>query len=636
MKRERFLFVIKAYLCYVLLFVAAKPVFMLYNSPGRLSFADYAAVVWHGLPMDLSTAGYFSLIPLLAAIFATWVHAGNRELRIFLYCYYALTALTVGVGLCADCAIYRFWDFKLDATVLNYIDAPKDAVASVSAAYVVIAALAVLAVSATLFWLLSLASRRLLEAEPAWRLGGAPPSIALRLLHTLLLIAMGGIMFLLMRGGVGKSTMNVGRAYYSENQFLNHSAVNPVFSFFYSSLKRQDLGNEYLFFPPEEASRLWDEMNAGTPCDTCGPSPAVCRPSPNIVLVLLEGFSAKFIGALGAERDVAPRLSALCREGILFSQCYANSFRTDRGTLSTLSGYPAFPNVSVMKLPGKSRMLPSIAAALKAAGYGTSFLYGGDINFTNMKSYLLSTGFGEVAGDAYFPAEAARSSAWGACDHIVLDTFARQILRKAGGQRPFFAACLTLSSHEPWQVPYHGIEGDQKANAFAYTDSCIGVFVDRLRRSNAWDNMLVILVADHGIAYPEGITEADPTKHHIPLLMIGGVIRQPGVVSKYCTQSDLAATLLGMLQLPHSQFRFSRDILSPRYRNSYAVHTYPGGAEYIDSTGATVLDLASMTPITSVSRTPASARQDSVLRIQKIKAYLQIAIHDLDRLGQHH
>ena len=53
-------------------------------------------------------------------------------------------------------------------------------------------------------------------------------------------------------------------------------------------------------------------------------------------------------------------------------------------------------------MPAKSRVLPSIAGALKGVGYDTEFLYGGDKNFTNMNSYFLATGYNRVLGDADF------------------------------------------------------------------------------------------------------------------------------------------------------------------------------------------------------------------------------------------
>ncbi|MDY5968416.1 MAG: sulfatase-like hydrolase/transferase [Bacteroidales bacterium] len=625
MKKEPFLFVLKAYLSYVLAFLAAKPVFMLLNAPKGISLGDYLGVLWHGLPMDLSTAGYFTLVPLLTTLFDTWVPLRKKGLQIFFGIYFGLTALLVSIGLCVDTVLYGFWGFKLDATVLNYIDSPKDAIASVSFWFIFLGFAAILVVAALLYLLLTKMAS--IKSDHAFR--GKPNAHKWApFLQTFVFLLLGGALFLIIRGGVGRSTMNIGKAFYSNNQFLNHSAVNPIFSFFYSSLKVQNFANEYLFFNGKqlaEESQILFPKEADVASAIPSPDAALLSSAtPNIVLVLLEGFSAKFIGYLGAEKEIAPNLSRLMQEGICFSQCYANSFRTDRGTVAILSGYPAFPNLSVMKLPQKSRALPSLASVLKRAGYHTSFLYGGDINFTNMKSYLLSTGYDNVEGDTYFPVAAAHSNAWGANDHIVLDTFAQQILRATP---PFFATCLTLSSHEPWEVPFGKIIGDKKANAFAYTDSCIGVFVKTLKGAPRWDSTLVVFVADHGVTYPESITEADPSKHHIPLFMIGGVCAQPLVVDKYCTQNDLAATLLSLLGLPHSDFHFSHNVLSPAYTYPYAVHTYSNGIAYIDSTGATVLDLTSMKPVTETP-TP------SLFRINRAKAYLQLAMRDLDKLGR--
>lgn len=625
MRKEPFLFVLKAYVAYVLAFLAAKPIFMLYNAPRGISLGSCFSVLWHGLPLDLSTAGYFALLHLLTAIFATWVPLRKKGLTAFLWIYFGITALLVSIGLCVDTVLYGFWGFKLDATVLNYVDSPKDVVANVSPWFVALGVAAILAVAALLFLLLTKAAG--IKEDSAFRCKpkagkGAP------FLQTFLLLLLGGVLFLFVRGGVGRSTMNIGKAYFSENQFLNHAAVNPVFSFFYSSLKTQDFADEYVFFNDEQLSAyslfLFPEESPVPVTDSSTEHLRFSQTKPNVVLVLLEGFSAKFIGHLGAEKEVAPNLSSLMQEGICFSQCYANSFRTDRGTVAILSGYPAFPNLSVMKLPQKSRALPSLASSLKRAGYHTSFLYGGDINFTNMKSYLLSTGFDKVEGDTHFPVSAAHTNAWGANDNIVLDTFARQILR---APTPFFASCLTLSSHEPWEVPSHKIAGNKKANAFAYTDSCIGVFVSTLKASPRWDSTIIVFVADHGVTYPENITEADPTKHHIPLFIIGGALGQRLAVDKHCTQNDLAATLLSLLGLPHSDYHFSHNVLSPAYVHPFAVHTYSNGITYIDSSGATVFDLTTMKPLTE-SPSP------SPLRINRAKAYLQMAMRDLDQLGR--
>lgn len=623
MKGSSFLLLLRTYLCYVAAFLVAKPLFMLVNAPEGISFIDYLMVLWHGLPLDLATAGYFMIVPLLLLLVACWVRMGKRLFSILFAIYFAITALLISVAICADCVLYGFWSFKLDATVLNYLDSPKDALASVSGWYVVGAVAIIVLVAALLFWALRWSVKPLtktMEEAPA-----TPSRWLHKLWQTLLLVLAGGVIFLLMRGGVGKSTMNIGRVYYSENQFLNHSAVNPLFNFFYSLSKSQDFAKEYHYFDDEESLRIFADLQINTVGDTT--SMQVLRTErPNVVLVLVEGFTAQAIETLGGEAGVTPCFNVLCQEGICFDNCYANSFRTDRGTVSILSGYPAFPSLSVMKMPQKSSALPSLARSLKRGGYSTSFLYGGDINFTNMNSYFLSTGYDEALGEGAFPVAVRTSHAWGVQDHIVLDTFARQIIARSQQTTPFFATCLTLSSHEPWEVPYQRIDNNPKANSLAYTDSCIGVFVNTLKNSAVWDNLLIIFVADHGISYPEGITEDDPTKHHIPLLWIGGAVCDSVHVTDICNQSDLAATLLGAMNLPAGDYHFSRNVLGSGYVYPFAMHSYAGGFAFIDSTGATVYDLNGKR-VTTDSPTP------SEQRLQRGKAYLQGAIADFMTLG---
>jgi phosphoglycerol transferase MdoB-like AlkP superfamily enzyme len=174
-----------------------------------------------------------------------------------------------------------------------------------------------------------------------------------------------------------------------------------------------------------------------------------------------------------------PNLNRLKRKGIWFSHCYGNSFRTDRGTVCALSGYPSFPTTSVMKIPKKAGTLPSIAKTLQKAGYATSYLYGGDINFTNMRSYLIATGWEQLHWKADYTSEEQSSAKWGVRDDITFKTLFDQICATDSTQR-FLMGYSTLSSHEPWDVPIHKYN-DKEKNAFSYLDDCIGKFVSQLK-----------------------------------------------------------------------------------------------------------------------------------------------------------
>jgi phosphoglycerol transferase MdoB-like AlkP superfamily enzyme len=373
--------------------------------------------------------------------------------------------------------------------------------------------------------------------------------------------------------------------YFSQNQFLNHSAVNPVFSFLSSMEKTASYVPDYHFMDDAECNRLLADLY---PTESTAIDTLLTTERPNIVVVLMESAGAIFT-SLEGRGDVMPRLQQLMAEGVSFDSCYANSWRTDRGTVCTYSGYPSFPVSSVMKMPAKSRLLPGLAKTLAAEGYETSYLYGGDVNFTNMRSYLIGSGFERITWKKDFSADEQRTAEWGVRDDITFATLARQIAQYDAQGQKFFIGYSTLSSHQPWDVPLKKMD-DEVLNAFYYLDRCIGTFIDSLRTTPAWENLLIVLLPDHGIDYND-VTVSDPRHDHIPMVWTGGAIRQPRRLRQVCNQTDLPATLLGQMHLPHGDYRYSRDVMSANYRRRVAVHTYNNGIAVVDSTGRAMFDL---------------------------------------------
>lgn len=589
-------------------FVVTKVVFVAYNvGDEHIDLGDVVMVLTHGLPQDLTTASYLAILPWVVCVVSVWKSGrwAQKALSIYAYAMVPLLCLIIVV----DCGLYRFWQFKIDATILNYLDNPKAVIASVSGWYVVIGLCGV----ALLATVVVLAMRRIGK--------GCFPLAAKRLKALVALVLAGGCLFLMIRGGVGRSTMNLGHVYYSSNQFLNHSAVNPAFSLFYSILKYQDYNKLYHYYKDEECDKNFAELAYST--QSVDTEQLLNNQRPNIVLVLMEGLGTAFVEALGGEKNITPNINKLSAEGVSFTRCYANSFRTDRGIVCTLSGYPTFPDLSVMKLTEKAMDLPSIAKSLLAEGYSTSFLYGGDKNFTNANSYLLSTGYEQVMGDEYFPLSVRKTHSWGVTDEIVMDTLCNQIMRQAtASDKPFFITCQTLASHEDWVVPYNRIKNNQKANAMAYLDHCIGQLVDKLRSTDVWQNLLLIFVSDHGISYPKNMNESNIEMSHIPLVWAGGAVARPKQVERICNQTDLVATLLGQLGLKHSEFLFSRDVMSKTYTFPCAIHTFSRGVSFVDSTGVTIEDLNSKRMLTEK---PSANKR----RIQHAHTLLQKTMADL-------
>ena len=581
---------------------------MLYNATTCFALSDYANVIIHGLSLDAATAGYFTALPLLMLLVSVW--ARNFSLHQWMRPYLIVIAIAISIVFVVDTALYTFWGFKLDATVFNYLDSPTEAFASVSVGFILIRLLGIIAVAIFISWfLLRITPKKLNECK-------------MRISTSLILLVMGGGLFIAIRGGVSESTSNIGQVYYSENQFLNHSAVNPCFSLLSSIGKNERFEDMFEFFPEEERATLFNGLYP-TPTDTCT-TLLLNTNRPNVLLIMLEGFGGSFVETLGGTTGTSPNLDRLSREGIFFTQCYANSFRTDRGTLCTLSGYPGLPQTSVMKIPAKSRTLPSIANSLLEAGYVTDFLYGGDINFTNMKSYLLSTGYQQVTADTDFTLQQRTTNAWGVNDDITFDYLYNTIANRTDTTERWFTTFLTLSSHEPFEVPFDRFPNDKIRNSFAYTDHCLGLFIDRLKQLPAWDNLLIICLPDHGILYREGgiNNHNDPRMYHIPMLWIGGAVREALTIDRLTNQTDLPATLLAQLRLPHSDFTFSRNVLSNNYSYPFTFYTYNNALAFRDSSGLTIYS-------NEAERVIIDTPTPSPIRLKRGQAILQTVMDDL-------
>ena len=601
--RQRALYLFKFYVATLFFFVAAKVGFMLYQHGGHnFTFTDMLQVIGHGLSLDLSTSLYIIAVPFLLVAVSLWLRIPKWCFRI----YYVIAAVLLSLAFVADTSLYEFWQFKLDASCLSYLETPTEAMASVSTGYILLRLLCLMILVGGIYWVYDKLT------PPFQRLASKIQKFSASL-ATLLLIP---LIIIGIRGGLDESTTNIGQVYYSQNQFLNHSAVNPVFSFF-ASFEKTATNNVTYHFMEDKAcelivSELYNTKSVGI--DTL-----LTTQQPNIIVILLESCGGQFTEISG-RTDITPNLNRLAHEGIYFTNCYANSWRTDRGTLCTWSGYPSFPTMSVMKMPSKSRSLPNIARTLQQErGYSTHYLYGGDINFTNMRSYLVAGGFSDLTWKDDYTKEEQTSAKWGVRDDITFQTLTEltQTMRQ-----PFLIGYSTLSSHVPWDVPIHHFD-DEVLNAFYYLDQCVGNFIQQLRQSDLWNNTLVIMLPDHGIVYA-GLDESNPLLNHIPMLWVGGVIKQPRRIEQVCNQTDLPATLLGQLGIAHDDYTFSRDVLSVTYKNPFAIHTYDDGYTIIDSASFVNYDFIS-------NRVVSNYGKDRDKLILRAKAILQAASKDLNK-----
>ena len=585
---RKLLTIVATYLTTVVLMALQKPLFLLWyaEQAAEASSAELLGVSLNGLLLDSTVAGYISAIPWLIMLVAEWIAIPDKVMRRVLNTYFVIIALVASLMVAVDFGLFRHWGFRLDSTIIPYLATPKEAAASVTWSDLWPAVLLFVLYAALMItvWRGVVAIYR-----------SAKANLLHRILHTIIWIVVGGLIFLAIRGGTGTSPANVSKVYFSDNMFLNQAATNPIFSFLSSASRSELKEGDYRYFSDEECDSMFELLQA--PQANTDTTAVLNTTRPNVVLIILESFGRTITDEVIDGKEVTPHLNSLKSEGIWFENLFANSYRTDRGTVAIMSGYSTHPKVSIMKYPQKAHTLPAIARSLHAEGYTTTFTYGGDANFTNTISYLYGTGIERVTDQRTLPLNVPLAQ-WGYADDVVCEYFADEVLELASAEKPYFATLLTLSSHEPFDVPYSAFE-NKILNAAAFTDECVGKMIERWKQSPAWEDMLVVLIADHGIAYPEGLQTGELPRQRIPMLWTGGAVKQGGmVVENFSSQADLAATLLRQMGIATDGFKFSKDIFNPAIPH-YGFWTFNNGFGLISQEGYVRYDCTNNTIIES-------------------------------------
>ncbi len=569
--------------------------------------SDYFSVMWHGLPLDFAMAGYLTALPTLILIGTVW--SKGRAMRIAWHAWFVFASLASAIVYVTNIALYGYWGFPLDNTPLLYLKtSPADTLASMTLAQTILLPLIMLVLTSVIYHIFMEASREAFAEERS--------STAKRSTVSGILLFLALSLIIPIRGGFSTAVNHTGNVYYSTNTRLNHAAVNPLFSFFESVMHNEDIGSRYRFMTDDEARKVFSGMTYTKLRKDAK------KHNYNVIMICLEGFSKYIMAESGHVKDVVPNLERYSREGLYFTNFYANSFRTDRAIVSVFSGLPAQPTMSVMDQPHISTSLPSLARTLGKSSYDTHFYYGGDAGYSNMRSYVIGTGFEKLTDQHDFDNKYVTGK-WGVADGPLFDRVLNDIKAetKKGGT-PFYKGIMTGSSHEPFDVPHYKKLSDPALNAFSYSDHCLGKFVENLKQLPCWKNTILVIVPDHLGAYPSNIDNMQLWRYELPLIMLGGPITAPRQVSTCGSQIDICATVLGMLGKDHQDFLYSKDLFD-RHAPHFAFFTIPDAMGMVKDRDFVFYDNTSQSVVKSQGK-------DSARLLVKAQAFLQKLYDDLE------
>ncbi|OZB43029.1 MAG: sulfatase [Alishewanella sp. 34-51-39] len=530
---------------------------------------DIATMLLQGVRADLIFIGLWLAIPLLLA--PLLARAGS--FKVWLKLNHLWLLLGLALVLLLEVSTPQFilqYDVRPNRLYIEYLKYPKEVFSTLWQGYRGMLLGGVLALL-VLLWLGNLALRQVLvQTRPFAR-------------YRTLLISWPLLVFVAfaaIRSTTEHRPANPALFAITGDAMVNSLIINSPYSVLYAiySLKHEARSSEiYGKLPQQDMLELaldWPWLKHLEFKDPQLPTlalrqPAMERAQPlNLVIILEESLGATFVESLGG-LPVTPELEQLKNAGWWFENMYATGTRSVRGIEAVVAGFPPTPAQSVVKLSGAQQNFYTLASTLQQQGFHTSFVYGGEAHFDNMRGFFTGNGFSEVI-DLPKMAKPEFVGSWGASDEDVFNAAARHLADMSAQQQPFFSLIFTSSNHEPFEFPDGKIAlyDSEKAtvnNAVKYADYALGKFIAEAKQQAYWHNTLFVIVADHdNRVYGNSLVPVH--KFQIPALILGADLK-PKTISSLASQIDLAPTILSLMgisaQTPLIGRDFSRDTESP-------------------------------------------------------------------------
>ncbi len=563
---------------------------------------------WSGLQLDFSASAYCTSLFLVVGILEILL---KRRLLGFQKVLLVVVMTIVLLITIADPELFQKWGNKFNSQVLVYISHPVEMALSAGATNWLKTLLFAAVFCFILYKLYQLAIR-ILKIE-----------LSLKWINLGPLLILNGINFIIIRGGVGVATISQSSAIYSNKSIENAAAINSLWNAMYFISTNTDAiyGTHLNYLSDSESERLFEEQLN----QTFDSAKVFTIQHPNVIIVMLESFTANASRYFSGNNNHTPFLDSIAQQNLSFMRCYASGDRTEKGLVSVLSGYPAQPSSSIIVFPDKVSKMPSLSKALRKQGYKNYFFYGGDAEFASMKAYLVVQNFDKIFDKLSFNS-AALTSKWGAHDEhlfrLVLDK-----LKKEKG--PFFSTVMTLSSHEPFDVPSDNskIPKDEWygfKNSIEYADKCLFDFLENCKKQAWYNETIIVLIADHG--HDIGLKNVHyfgPEKYHIPFVVAGGALNKKykGIqIMNVVSQTILPQFILSQMGIASTEFSWQTNFEN---KQGFAQYHYNNGFGRVTNSQQALFDND-----TRKCYEYQGSETDSLRFINEAKAFQQVLIKD--------
>ncbi len=500
---------------------------------------------FHGFRLDLSMACGAMLVSIVP--WALYLFIGKNWLLIICKWVTIVIWLLISLVEFSSILIFPEWGTSLDARAISYLGNPAEAWASsrdfISWKVIVVSLL-----------ILFLGLKRLRHQFEYWQ-----PVRSYYVQSIIFIVLAGPLLFLGVRGGWQKLPIKPSDAYYAKDMKNNFAAVNKVWYLLYSLTHQTQMK-----FVNTEAD-IDSFMKSYRSHDCHQNADSLSLLNKNIVFIIAEGWSADMVKYLGGKENITPNFDSLSNYSIRYYNAFSSGFRTDQGLMSILSGIPSIAGLNMPNHLDKVIRYPSIVKDFKKAGYKTSFVYGGDLNFSNLYNYLTLSGFDTIIRDRSFDSLFDITD-WGVPDHIMIQ---KAIDLSNVEPQPFFSTILMMSSHAPFDIPIPNefsvrsdIPGKYKASV-RYSDHALGLYFNAIKSQPWFANTVFILTSDHGSTHSGYAGMDDHKRFRIPLIIYDpgqNLKTLPDSIASPCNHYDIPYTMAKNIGFNTEKYIFGRNL----------------------------------------------------------------------------
>ncbi|MFT5970626.1 MAG: phosphoglycerol transferase MdoB-like AlkP superfamily enzyme [Flavobacteriales bacterium] len=284
------------------------------------------------------------------------------------------------------------------------------------------------------------------------------------------------------------------------------------------------------------------------------PTDSTINKKPNVVLIITESYGREYIGAFNKDNGIenyvsyTPFLDSLANHSLIFTQAFANGYKSIHGMSSIISGIPSFKEAFTSSNYA-NQDITSVVSELKKMGYASSFYHGAPNGSMGFLGYSNILGIDRYYGKTEYNNDADFDGVWGIWDAPFLTNMAKDLSKE---QEPFISAVFTITSHEPYIIP-EDLEGKfpegniPMHKTVGYTDYAFKKFFEKAKKQDWYDNTIFVITADHcNRVYYRDEYMKSLNRNAIPILIYDPNGKYQGVSSDLAQQIDIYPTILDM------------------------------------------------------------------------------------------